>query len=171
MAMAEMSHRREGESDIVLERTFQAPRELVFRAFTSCEHLENWWGPRGWELPVCRLDLRPGGTWEYAMRCADESQPETYGMESWGKAVYREIEEPRSLVYTDYFTDAEGIQNPDLPASETSVEFIDVGGSTQIVSRSRYSSKDDLDTVMAMGMLDGVAQTWDRLEEHLAKLM
>lgn len=167
MADNTMTSRIENESTLVLERTFQAPRALVFEAFTRCEHLKHWWGPRGWELPVCEMDFRPGGTWHYCMKCVDESQGTFFGMESWGKARFHEVDAPTSYSYTDYFSDAEGNENPDMPATEATIEFIDLGTATKVVNRSTYVSPDALNTVMDMGMMDGVAQTWDRLAEHL----
>ncbi|HEX7004794.1 MAG TPA: SRPBCC domain-containing protein [Trueperaceae bacterium] len=164
---SKMNSRVENEKELVLERVFEAPRELVFEMFSKCEHLENWWGPKGWELPVCRLDFRPGGEWHYCMKCVDENQGDFFGMESWGKQIFHEIEVPVKIAYTDYFSDAEGNINRELPATTATVEFIDLGGRTKVVSRSQYASADALKTVLDMGMLQGVTETWDRLEELL----
>lgn len=89
-----MISRVENDTVLVLERVFNAPRELVFKMFKEPEHLKHWWGPKGWELPVCNIEFRPGGVWHYCMKCFDRNQGEFYGMESWGKAVYKEIVEP-----------------------------------------------------------------------------
>lgn len=101
------------------------------------------------------------------MKCMDRNQGEFYGMESWGKGVYKEIDEPDRFVYTDYFSDAEGNVNEELPATVVAMEFIDLGGKTKLVSRSEYVSAEALKTVMDMGMLQGITETWDRLEERL----
>ena len=170
MANDRMNSRVENDTVLVLERVFDAPRDLVFEMFKDPEHLRRWWGPRGWEVPVCTVDFRPGGVWHYCMKCVDEAQGDTYGMESWGKAVYRDIDEPETLVYTDYFSDAEGNENPDMPSTEVTMEFIAEGDRTRIVSRSAYASAETLKFVMDMGMLQGITETWDRLEEHLAEL-
>jgi uncharacterized protein YndB with AHSA1/START domain len=89
------------DREFVMERTFDAPRKLVFEAFSDCKHLTHWWGPKDWTLPVCKIDFRPGGVWHYCMR-----GPE--GDESWGKAIYREIVEPERIVYLDTFADEAG---------------------------------------------------------------
>ncbi|HLV13232.1 MAG TPA: SRPBCC domain-containing protein, partial [Trueperaceae bacterium] len=115
-----------------------------------------------------RLDFREGGSWLYCMRCVDESQGEFYGQESWGKMVYAQIVRPERIVYTDYFTDAEGNVDTSLPASDTVLEFVDLGGRTRLVSRTTYATPEALKTVLDMGMLPGITQTWDRLEERLA---
>ena len=156
----------EGNS-LTLEREFDAPRDLVFEAFTDCRHLVHWWGPHGWDVPVCRMDFREGGSWLYCMKCVDEGQGKFFGMEAWGKAVFGSIDAPNTYSYTDYFTDAEGTVNPDLPATEAVNEFIDLGGRTKVISRSSYSTPEALKTVLDMGMLEGVKQTWDRLAAHL----
>ncbi|TFB21399.1 SRPBCC domain-containing protein [Filobacillus milosensis] len=167
MSVHELSSRVENDKVLVLERTFDAPRDLVFKMFKDPEHLKHWWGPRGWELPVCNVDFRPGGVWHYCMKCVDQNQGDFYGMEAWGKAVYKEIIEPEMIAYTDYFSDAEGNINDSMPPSENTLEFIDLDGKTKLINRSEYVSEGDLKTVMDMGMLQGITETWDRLEERL----
>ena len=162
-----MASRVENGNVLVLERVFDAPRELVFEMFKNPEHLKHWWGPRGWELPVCKVDFRPGGVWHYCMKCVDPNQGDFFGMESWGKAVYKEIVEPEMVSYVDYFSDADGNENPEMPSTEAKLEFIDVGGKTKLVNRATYVSAEALKTVMDMGMLQGITETWDRLEERL----
>ncbi len=167
MSSNAMVSRVENERVLVLERVFDAPRDLVFKMFKEPEHLKRWWGPKGWELPVCNVEFRPGGVWHYCMKCVDKNQGDFYGMESWGKAVYKEIVEPEKIIYTDYFSDAEGNTNDTMPSTEVTMEFIDLGGKTKLVSRGEYVSAEALKTVMDMGMLEGITQTWDRLEESL----
>ena len=170
MSNGTMTSRVENEKVLVLERVFDAPRELVFRVFKEPEHLQRWWGPRGWELPVCTVDFRPGGVWHYCMKCVDPNQGQFYGMESWGKAVYKEIVEPEKIVYTDYFSDAEGNVNEALPATDVTMAFIEQDGKTKIVSRAEYVTAEALQTVIDMGMLQGIGETWDRLDEMLQQL-
>src|SRR5215510_7092045 len=113
------------EREITFEREFMGPRQVIFKAFTDCEALAHWWGPRDWTLPECTLDLRPGGTWHYGMRGPN-------GEESWGLATYREIVEPERLVYEDRFSDREGTTNPNMPQMEITVSFIARNGSTLV---------------------------------------
>ncbi|MBO9539091.1 SRPBCC domain-containing protein [bacterium] len=167
MSSSVMESRVESDKVLVLERVFNAPRELVFKMYQDPEHLKRWWGPRGWEIPVCTVDFRPGGVWHYCMKCVDQNQGQFFGMESWGKAIYKEIVEPEKIVYVDYFSDAEGNENPAMPSTEVTLEFIDLGGKTKLVSRGEYVSAEALKTVMEMGMLQGITETWDRLEERL----
>ncbi|OXM13351.1 SRPBCC domain-containing protein [Paenibacillus herberti] len=155
-------------NELVLERTFQAPKSLVFKAFTEPEQLKQWWGPRGWTVTECTLDLQPGGFWHYCMKCVDENLGDFFGMESWGKGVYEEVRPEEYFSYTDYFSDAEGMVNKELPSSFIMTTFKEQDGATKVLNRSRYGSPEELQTVLDMGMEEGIRQTWDRLEEYLA---
>jgi len=155
-------------SVLTLQRVFDAPRELVFRAFTEAEHLKHWWGPRGWEVTECQVDFREGGSWFYCFKCMDKEQGDFYGMESWGKAIYGEIDAPANYAYVDYFSDAEGTINEEMPAAKSTMIFHEQeGGKTRVVCHSSYASEEALQQVIAMGMEQGITETWDRLGEHL----
>jgi len=166
-APSTMTSRVENNNELVLERVFNAPRELVFEVFSTAEHLKHWWGPRGWEVPFCTVDFQPGGRWHYCMKCTDRSQADFYGMESWGLGIYREIDAPARIVYTDYFSDAEANINESMPPTLATLTFEQVEGGTKVTSRAAYTSEEGLKMVMDMGMLQGVTETWDRLAEHL----
>ncbi|WP_042198018.1 SRPBCC domain-containing protein [Paenibacillus camerounensis] len=155
------------DKSLFLEREFNAPRGLVFAAFSQAEHLKHWWGPRGWSLPVCHVDFRKGGVWHYCMKCEDKSQGEFYGMEAWGKAVYSELTPPESIIYTDYFCDEEGHVAEDLPATLVTLTFTETDSGTKVICRSDYETADELQKVLDMGMLQGITETWDKLVEHL----
>lgn len=152
---------------LTLERVFEAPQELVFRVFSEAEHLKHWWGPRGWSVPVCTVDFRPGGAWHYCMKCEDKNQGDFYGMESWGKGIYDEIVPFEKIVYTDYFSDAEGNIDANLPGGHVTMLFEPFEGKTKLISHTRYESPEALRTVLDMGMEQGISETWDRLAEHL----
>ncbi|MFD2922184.1 SRPBCC family protein [Halobacillus naozhouensis] len=96
-----------GERGFTLERIFNAPRELVFKAFTEPEHVSQWWAPGGFTMPVCSIDLRPGGIWHYCFE-----SPE--GDRHWSRCVYQEIVEPEKIVYTSTLSDekANPIEGP-----------------------------------------------------------
>ncbi|THE13087.1 SRPBCC domain-containing protein [Bacillus timonensis] len=170
MSKNEMITRVENDRVLILERIFNAPRDLVFTMFKEPEHLKNWWGPKGWELPVCTVDFRPGGIWHYCMKCVDRNQGQFYGMESWGKGIYKAIVVPELIMYTDYFSDVEGNIDEKLPSTEVTLEFIEMDGKTKLVNRGEYISADALKTVMDMGMEQGIAETWNRLEEYLSQI-
>jgi len=89
------------EEALVIERVFDAPRELVWRAWTEPEHFMRWWGPKGFTTPFCKIDLRVGGVYLNCMR-----SPE--GQDYWSTGVYREIVAPEKIVCTDSFADEKG---------------------------------------------------------------
>jgi uncharacterized protein YndB with AHSA1/START domain len=151
------------DTDIVFSRTFAAPRDRVWAAWTQCEHLKHWWGPAGWDLPVCEMDLRPEGSWKYTMR--GEMEGET--MESHTMAVYTEVVAPEKLVYKDYFADASFQVMPGMPVATITVNFEAADGGTTVTTLTRYASKDDRDSIIDMGVEAGFRQTLERLVAHL----
>ena len=144
------------DREIEITRVFDAPRELVFDALTNPEHLPHWFGLRAWTLPVCEIDLRPGGKWRYVMRGPD-------GQEMGMSGVYREIERPERLVYTESFDDYPG------ETINTGV-LTEEDGKTTFTATVLYESKEHRDAVIESGMQSGAAETFDRLAEHLASL-
>ncbi len=109
------------------------------------------------------MDFRVGGTWHYCMRGPNE------GDESWGLATYEEIVPAERIVYTDAFSDAEGNVNEAMPRTRSTVEFAEVDGRTRLTIRAEYPSQEDLQQVIDMGMVPGITETLDRLDEHLAE--
>lgn len=152
-----------GERELVLTRPFAAPRRLVWDAYTDCRHLVHWWGPAGWDLTHCELDLRPGGSWHYCMSGQHEGKP----MESWGLAIYEEIEAPHRLVYRDAFSDREGTVNADMPQMEITVTFEEIEGGTLLTSSTLFESSEARQQVIDMGVEHGIADTWARLDDYL----
>ena len=86
---------------LVITRTFDSPRELVWKAWTDPEHVKRWWGPKNFTAPVCKIDLRVGGKYLSCMRGPD-------GKDYWTTGVYREIKKPERIIYTDSFADENG---------------------------------------------------------------
>jgi uncharacterized protein YndB with AHSA1/START domain len=141
------------DREIVITRVFDAPRELVFDALTNPEHVPHWFGPRDWTLPVCEIDLRPGGAWRYVGRGPD-------GAEMGMRGVYQEIAPPERLVSTESFDDYPG-------ESLNTVVLTEEDGKTTLSVTVLYPSKETRDAVLASGMQRGAAETYDRLAEHL----
>ena len=104
---------------LIIERVLDAPRSLVFKAWTDSQHLAHWFGPKGFNLIFCEMDLRVGGIYRFGMR-----SPE--GTNHYLKGVYKEIREPEVLVCTYAWTDADG--NPTRPETTLSLSFDDIGG-------------------------------------------
>ncbi|HEX2034423.1 MAG TPA: SRPBCC family protein [Chloroflexota bacterium] len=146
------------DRELVITRVFDAPRELVFEAWTRAEHVRHWYGLRRMTLVVCEIDLRVGGRWRFVVR--DPEDGNDYGF----TGVYREIVPPERLVYTEGF---EG-----LPGHEalTTLTFAEQEGKTALTIRLLYRSAEDRDTQLRLGMEPGMRETLDRLAEHLATL-
>jgi uncharacterized protein YndB with AHSA1/START domain len=88
-------------ADFVITRDFDAPRDLVWKAFTDAEHMKHWWGPKGFKVIAAKMDLRVGGMFHYGMTAPD-------GSTMWGKFVFREIAPPERMVFVNSFSDEAG---------------------------------------------------------------
>jgi uncharacterized protein YndB with AHSA1/START domain len=161
-----------GDLDIIMERNFQAPRALVFDAWTNCEHLKRWWGPRTWSLDECEIDLRVGGKWRYFMRGQEPDSPfrnpstdrEEMGM--YGE--YRVIERPVRLVQTENFEG--GLFEPMGGGSLNTLLLEERDGITTMTITSRYKSKEARDSVLQFPMEEGAEESFQRLDELLEAL-
>jgi uncharacterized protein YndB with AHSA1/START domain len=148
------------DREIVLTRHFDAPRSLVFEAFTRPEHLKRWWGMRGSTMLVCEVDLRVGGAWRFVTR-------ERNGKDCPFKGEYREIAPPERLVYTLIY-DVEGAREHPGLVTEA---FTDKDGGTTLVETMLFPSLESRDGVLHSGMSAGAAETYDRLAELLATMV
>jgi uncharacterized protein YndB with AHSA1/START domain len=145
-----------------IERVFSAARERVFDAWSDEAALKAWWGPRVFPTTFSKLDFRVGGRWHYCMTGPN-------GEEAWGILEYDEIERPERIVYTDHFSDKDGNFNEQMPSTQVTVTFEDLGdGRTKLVSDATYQPA-ELQKVLDMGMQQGLAETFDKLEEYLEK--
>jgi uncharacterized protein YndB with AHSA1/START domain len=147
------------EREIRLTRLFSAPRHLVFDAMTKPEHITRWWGclGEGYSVPVCEVDLRPGGAWRFVNRTPKGELVAFYG-------VFREIARPERMVYTEIFEPF-----PDAESLVTAV-FTDENGKTRLTLTAQYPSSAVRDTVIESGMETGAAISYDRLEEVASQL-
>jgi uncharacterized protein YndB with AHSA1/START domain len=162
----------EAAEELVIERVFDAPRELVFRAWSEPERLAQWWGPKGFALETVRLDFRPGGSFHYSM------QP-PQGPKMWGLFTYREIVPPERIVFVNAFADEQGAiaANPWLPdwAREVRNELLleDLGGRTRLTLRGRPLGATDaqrrLFVEMRSSMQAGFKGTFEKLDALLAR--
>jgi len=152
-----------GEQEFVVERQFTAPRTLMFQVFTQPEHLKHWWAPQPYTLPVCTIDLRPGGIWHYCMH-----SPE--GQDQWARSVYREIVPPEKLVYTTTFADEHANPTLGMPEHLTTVIFTEEGGKTRVTTRVQFSSAEALKVAVDIGMPQGMTITWAYLTEYVQEL-
>ena len=141
------------DREVKMVRVFDAPRAMVFDAFTRCELLKRRFGPRGFSLAVCEGDFKVGGTWRFVLRGPD-------GAEMGMRGVIREMVRPERLVHAESFDDYPG-------ESLVTTQFIEEAGKTTVTITVRYESKQIRDAVIASGMEHGAAETYDRLAEYL----
>jgi uncharacterized protein YndB with AHSA1/START domain len=142
------------DREVVLTRIFDAPRSRVFDAFSKPELLRQWFGPRGWSLVVCEVDLRVGGGFRFVLRGPD-------GTELGMRGVYREIVPPERSVHVESFDDYPG-------ESVVTAVFTEEGGKTVFTASVQYPSQDVRDAVLQSGMEHGAAESYDKLAELLA---
>ena len=156
----------------VIARLLDAPRDKVWRAWTEVEHLRQWWGPKGFAVTHCKVDLRPGGLMHFCLRMPD-------GGEMWGKFVYREIVKPERLVWINSFSDQAGgttvhPMSPDWPRemltkvtfeaqgrkTKVTVQWVPVDASTDIERKTFDEGRDS--------MKQGWSGTFEQLESYLS---
>lgn len=154
---------------LIATREFAAPVEKVWEAMTKPELFAQWWGPRGWSTTVKHMNVEPGGYVLYGMKCEDEAQGDWFGKESWGKSTYQEVSPPSEMTYVDQFCDSEGVIDEKMPSMRITVTLEATESGTIVTSKTIFEKPEDLKTVIEMGMQEGFTQTWDRLEEFLAK--
>lgn len=142
-----------GDREVVMTRVFDAPRQLVFDAFSKPELLKRWFGPRGWSLVVCEVDFRVGGGFRFVLRGPD-------GREMGMRGVYRELVPPERSVHMESFDDYPG-------ESEVTGVFAEQGGKTTLTVTVAYASREVRDIVLKSGMEHGAAESYDRLAELL----
>ncbi len=154
---------RVGEQEVIVQRQFSAPRTLLFQVFTQPEHLKRWWAPPPFTVPVCTIDLRPGGIWHYCLR-----SPE--GQDQWARSVYREIVPPEKLVYTTTFADEHANPIEGMPEHLTTVILTEEAGKTRVIARVQFASAAALSVALDIGILQGMSMTWEYLVEYVQEL-
>ena len=147
------------DREIAMTRAFDAPRSMVFDAFTKPELIKRWLGVRaGWSMPVCEVDLRVGGKYRYVWRGPDKADMGMGG-------VFREIARPERIVCTEKFDES---WYPGDAVDTTT--FVEKGGKTSVTTTVLYASKEARDGVLKSPMESGVAKSYDRLAEVLASM-
>ncbi len=152
--------------ELVITRIFDAPRELVWKAWTDPERAKRWWGPKDFTAPVIKIDLRVGGKYLFCMRSPD-------GQDFWSTGVYREIVPQKKIVVTDSFADEKGNVVPashygmsDFPLEcQVTVTFEDQDGKTKMTLK--HSGIESISETDRSNMEQGWNQSFDKLAESL----
>jgi uncharacterized protein YndB with AHSA1/START domain len=163
----------EEKSKLVITRVFDAPRELVFKAWSQAGRLAQWWGPKGCKIEVSSLEFRAGGIFHYCMSMPD-------GGEMWGKFIYRQIIEPEKIVFVSSFSDREGniTRSPFSPSWPLEVlnnlTLTEKDGKTTLTLSGGPigATQEEIKTFASFvgSMQQGFGGTFDQLAEYLAKV-
>lgn len=145
------------DREVVVTRVVDAPRRLVFAAWTDPRHIPQWLlGPAGWSMPVCELDLRAGGAWRYVWRKSDGSEMEMSG-------IVREVTPPERLVTTERW-------GPEWPETVNTLVLTESAGKTTITLTITYPSKSARDAALGTGMKSGMDESFARLDRVVQTL-
>ena len=142
------------DREIVVTRIFDAPRALVFKAWTDPKHLAHWWGPNGFSITTYEMEFKPGGVWRFVMHGPD-------GRDYQNEVVYVEIAESERLVY----------KHVSAPHFQMTVTFADDGGKTRITAQMLFETAELRDnTIKAVGAVEGLKQTLGRLGDYVTQM-
>lgn len=149
-----------GNREILVTRLFDAPRRLVFDAYTKPELIKQWLlGPDGWSMPVCKVDLRVGGKYRYVWKSDAD------GREMGMGGIYREVVPPERIVVTEVFDEAW------YPGDAVdTIVLVEKAGQTTLTQTIRYHSPETRDAVLKSPMQKGMAASYDRLDKFLPSL-
>lgn len=159
------------QNEFIITREYNAPRELVFKAWSEADRLVQWWGPKGFKLGVAALDFRPGGIFHYSMQAAS-------GEKMWGRFIYREITFPERIVFINSFSNEAG-EITRAPFSEIwPLEILNIltlteqDGKTTLTLRgtplNANPDEQEIFNNMHESMAQGFGATFDQLSEYLA---
>lgn len=146
------------DREIRVERVFEAPRDLVFSTYTDPELIPEWWGPHGTSTEVDYMDVRTGGRWRFVVRNSD-------GSESGFLGAFREVTPPARIVQTFEWEGMPGHVSVDTAT------FEDLGDRTKVVTVSTFHTTEERDGMLGSGMEGGLNETYERLDEVLARLV
>lgn len=152
---AKATHSSTADREIVMSRVLDAPRELVFKAYTEPEHIARWWGPNGFSTTIHEMDVRPGGMWRFMMHGPN-------GIDYPNRIVYTEVVPPERLVF-----DHGGDSDEHFPQFHVTVIFDDVEGNTELTLRMLFPTVEECQKTRDFGAVEGGNQTLTRLEEYL----
>jgi uncharacterized protein YndB with AHSA1/START domain len=145
------------DTEVVITRVVDAPRRIVFDAWTVPKHISSWMlGPEGWTMPVCEIDLRPGGTWRYVWRKEGGAEMEMTG-------TIREVAPPERYVSTESW-------GPEWPETVNSLVLTESEGRTTMTLTITYPSKEAREAALQTGMKDGMEMSFHRLDQLVAEI-
>lgn len=152
------------QKQMIIEREFNGPVSLVWRAWTEAELLDKWWAPKPWKAVTRHMDFREGGYWLYCMQ-----SPE--GEQHWGKATFIKIVVKDFFDAEDVFCDEEGNENKELPGTEWHVVFTETKSGTKVKVTTTFASEEAMKQLIEMGVKEGTKMSHSNLDEVLEELL
>jgi len=152
--------RDDENATLTIERRFPASRDRVWEAITDPEILDRWWAPSPWRTRTVSMDFRVGGSWHYSMNGPD-------GERHFCRMDYLEIEPRHRIRSSDVFEDDAGNTDDSLPRQVMDMRIVDADGETELVTVVQYANPGDLQTIIDMGMREGLSTAYDQLETLL----
>lgn len=150
-------------NQLTVKRTFDAPLDLIWRAWTEAELLDQWWAPKPWKSKTEKMEFKEGGKRLYAM-CGPE------GDEHWGLTHYHSIDKHLYFTGDDAFCDNEGIVNPELPVAQFENRFEENLNATHVTMITEYASEEHLQQIIQMGMKEGLTMAYENLDNIMNQL-
>lgn len=151
------------DHEVRVTRSFEAPRELVYKAYTTPSLVRRWLlGPPGWTMPVCEMDVRVGGRYRWRWRSEED------GKEFGFHGTFEEVEPLRKLVHTEYY-DAGDVGGDMGSGAQVTVELVEDAGITTMTTLMDFGTKEARDAAMSTGMTDGMEMSYRRFDELLAE--
>jgi uncharacterized glyoxalase superfamily protein PhnB/uncharacterized protein YndB with AHSA1/START domain len=147
-------------NQIKVERSFNAPLDMVWAAWTQADILDQWWGPKPWRAETKYMDFREGGYWLYAMVSPQNEK-------HWSRADYLTITPNKYFAAIDGFCDEDGNHNTSLPRNKWENNFIDNGEQTQVNILLTFNSLTDLETIIQMGFKEGFTAGLENLDQYI----
>jgi PhnB protein len=151
------------QKKVFVQRTFDAPLELVWRAWTEKEILDQWWAPRPWQTKTKSIDFKTGGHWLYSMVGPNNE-------EHWSKADYVLVEPMKAFHGLDVFCDANGIAVEGMPQNDWKVNFSAVENQTLVKVELTFPTIEQMEMLIKMGFEGGFAMAHTNLDEVLKTL-
>lgn len=148
---------------IIVTRSFVAPPDVVWRAWTEAELLDKWWAPRPYRAETRTMDFRNGGYWLYAM-------VSPVGERTWNKFTYSEIEFQKTFKHYTIFCDENGIENPEMPSGNWKCSFYPTDEGTTVEVELFFNSIEGLKMILEMGFKEGFSMAHGNLDELLNNL-
>ena len=152
--------KNEATKTITVERTFAAPRSKVWKAWTTSEQLDKWWGPKPWNAVTKSFNFSEGGRWLYNMKGPD-------GTASWCLNDYKTIDPENSFTAMDAFCDEQGNVNTDMPSTNWLVEFKEKNGKTTVLVTLSFDTIEAMNKLIELGFKEGFTMGLNQLDELL----